>query len=595
MAAAETRILNQCTYTPIQPPQAPPSQGSTPSGDGSTPGSANGATPRPTQTIGPFTPRRPFYKVALLLSVFDSASRSRILLSDLRANAKTAPTAHEKRLAQAVSKVWAKDMAGALAAIRPVPIETVHSYALAGLKADARLARAAADDASAAVRQLTRVAGSKPPANAAASSATVVVRAALGNASGSNIQAAGKGGAALVVGQPQTGPNRAAPAMPPAPSKLQTVDLSRLQTVLQDTNADSANYLRASGFFATDYPDDLTSGPLLNLIASHYAQRGVIIDNKRSLLTAYLQQAPLEPIGYLHLERLQFTPIGFVRGELVYSLPLTPGETVRLTHREWSRTDTDYATLVATSSETATEDALSEKMELAESSKSEQQHSSAFNASMTASGGFGPVTVTSNVGYDATDAEQESRESAAKHSQEMTRKASSRSKQEHKVSFRVATQYEVEDTSYREITNASIAQVRWDFHRLMQKWRIDLFRYGIRLTYDIVVPEPGSYLLRRHIQLADLEARLAAPNPFNVTPDNITASNYMNLAAQWGASLDPPPPETVTTFGHSEQVYHDPTEGFAFVDLALPDGYYFSQWTANGSTFKYSDGSSAGC
>ena len=44
----------------------------------------------------------------------------------------------------------------------------------------------------------------------------------------------------------------------------------------------------------------------------------------------------VEPGGYLHLERLNFTPIGYERGELVYSLPLTPGETVRLSHREWS-------------------------------------------------------------------------------------------------------------------------------------------------------------------------------------------------------------------------------------------------------------------
>jgi hypothetical protein len=30
---------------------------------------------------------------------------------------------------------------------------------------------------------------------------------------------------------------------------------------------------------------------------------------------------------------------------------------------------------------------------------------------------------------------------------------------------------------------------------MMREWHVELFQCGIRLTYDITVPEPGSYLL----------------------------------------------------------------------------------------------------
>ena len=54
----------------------------------------------------------------------------------------------------------------------------------------------------------------------------------------------------------------------------------------------------------------------------------------------------VQPIGQLHLERIQMNPVGVERGALLYSVPLTPGETVNLTHKEWSVRSEEFEKIV---------------------------------------------------------------------------------------------------------------------------------------------------------------------------------------------------------------------------------------------------------
>ena len=33
--------------------------------------------------------------------------------------------------------------------------------------------------------------------------------------------------------------------------------------------------------------------------------------------------------------------------------------------------------------------------------------------------------------------------------------------------------------------------IRIDYFKMMRKWRTDLYRYGLRMTYDMTIPTPG--------------------------------------------------------------------------------------------------------
>ena len=135
---------------------------------------------------------------------------------------------------------------------------------------------------------------------------------------------------------------------------------------------------------------------------------------------------------------------------------------------------------------------MTEKAELSQSTSSQHQHSSGFNMSVTASGGYGPVSVTTAFGYNVADSASTSQQVARQQSSEVTRKAASRTRKEHKVSFKVASASGTEDQAVRKIKNPfDDKATRIDFYQLVRKWQVDLYRYGVRLTYDLTIPEPG--------------------------------------------------------------------------------------------------------
>ena len=217
----------------------------------------------------------------------------------------------------------------------------------------------------------------------------------------------------------------------------------------------------------------------------------------------------IEPIGYLHLERVAFTPAGEERGELVYTVPLSPKEKVNITHKEWSSTTREYEDLVTDFLEEYSEVGVTEKNELSEAVNTQEQHSSAFNTSATASGEFFGVKFSATVGYSANDSFNQSTNDSIKKTRESTNKASSRVKREHKQSFKVATTTQITDESVRTIENPYADKVmRVDYYRMMRKWKVDLHRYGVRLTYDINIPEPGLELSSKILELRVLDKLL---------------------------------------------------------------------------------------
>ena len=102
---------------------------------------------------------------------------------------------------------------------------------------------------------------------------------------------------------------------------------------------------------------------------------------------------------------------------------------------------------------------------------------------VTASGGYGPVTISATVGYNTSQSASQTEQLARNQSNELTRKASARTKKEHKISFKVASASGTEDQAVRKIKNPyDNRATRIDYYQLMRKWRIDLYRYGVRLT-----------------------------------------------------------------------------------------------------------------
>jgi type II secretion system protein G len=299
----------------------------------------------------------------------------------------------------------------------------------------------------------------------------------------------------------------------------------------------------------------VVSEPLALLLAAK-------ADALKALGDGLRRRFELEPVGLLHLERLNFTPAGIERGELVHSVPLAPTEEVNITHREWSSTSNEFENIVTDYLEDFSERGVSEKSELADSTANQSQHSTGLNTGVNVSGGFGPVSISSSFSYNVQDSSARSEEHSRTRTRDVTNKASSRAKKEHKVTFRVASAAGTEDQRVQTLRNPDTTRaIRVDYYQLIRKWRVDLERYGLRLTYDLTIPAPGATLLARYSEIRALEAKVKAEFSFDVSPSQITPENYEELAALYLASVEAPPPPEMSYIQHEELTWQSFEEG----------------------------------
>ena len=292
------------------------------------------------------------------------------------------------------------------------------------------------------------------------------------------------------------------------------------------------------------------------------------------LFAQALTERPLQPIGLLHLERLDITPLAVERGELTYSLPLAPNEKVTLAHREWSVREEQFTDFIEDQLTNFSQVGVTQSTDLAMSSTTQTSHDNTLNmsqpvASANAVTVTGAVDTTAGGGSsvnDATSQEQDKDQSRA-----VTATASTRTMKDHKVSFTVTTVSGTEDFTAHLIENKhEDKSMRIDYYKRVRNWRSDLYRYGVRLTYDVVLPDPGADLRARVDELQAIQDQLSSEFQFYLVPSDVQLSNWEQLADAYGVQL-PSPPDPVRQIETTQQVVYTT----AYDEVTAADG---SKW-----------------
>jgi hypothetical protein len=299
-------------------------------------------------------------------------------------------------------------------------------------------------------------------------------------------------------------------------------------------------------------------------------------------VNAFENNIAVAPLGMLNLERLEMTPVGIERGELITTIPLAPLEETAVVHKEWSVTSQEFTSIVTDSLENYSETGVTENTELAQAVTSQTTHASQFNINSTVSGGYGPVTVSLSTGFGTQDQTSSSANDSRKHAIATTRQASTRVRQEHKTTISSSTVTGTAETSTRTLKNASSTDpMRIDYFSLMRKWHVGLYRYGLRLTYDIAVPEPGATMRRIYAEMDELRAQLT-PFDFPYGFADITTGNWATLSASYGVTFPGPPedPQEVSFVSSYTRQGDTTLPGqVASMELDVPDGYQVSSAT----------------
>lgn len=312
-------------------------------------------------------------------------------------------------------------------------------------------------------------------------------------------------------------------------------------------------------------------------------------------------QTTASPLGMLNLERLEMAPAGIERGELVATIPLAPLEETAVTQKEWSVQTKEFTSIVTDSLESFSETGVTDNTELSQSTTSQQSHSNQFNITGTVSGGIPVISGSVSSTFTGQSSGSESATDSRKHATALTQKASSRSLQEHKVTIATTTVTGSSDTTTRVLKNPSDTDpIRIDYFSLMRKWRVRLYRYGLRLTYDIVVPEPAAAMRGAYKELESLQNQLG-PFVFPVSHGDITAEvrtgdpqppvtdpvtpplpHFKVLADRYGAQVPEPPQGVIKqTYRVDDQVPGD-ARGSATVTVTGEAGYQIQSITISG-------------
>jgi hypothetical protein len=350
----------------------------------------------------------------------------------------------------------------------------------------------------------------------------------------------------------------------PLPSQLPSPSL--LAPVTSDTLLAFGNAIKTlrRQALASAKPEDLSK------------QRNLL--NIGTVVTQSFENAfTVTPLGMLNLERVEMTPAGVTRGELIATIPLAPMEQTAVIQQEWSWTSQDFTSVVKDSLDNFSATGVTDDTELAQSTTTQVQHNNQFNITTTASGNYPFVSASASSGFTAQDAHSQSATDSVKHAVATTRQASSRVKQSHKVTISTKTVTGTSQTTTRTLSNPSPTDpMRIDYFSMMRKWRVGLYRYGLRLTYDLAIPEPGGALRQAYMLLDDLSTQAGAPFSFKLPASALTETpnSWQDLADQWGAQLSPPPGGKVVT-------KDAPTDGLSTNDDA------WHMWTA---TFQVDDG-----
>ena len=296
------------------------------------------------------------------------------------------------------------------------------------------------------------------------------------------------------------------------------------------------------------------------------------------------------PIGMLNLEQIEMTPAGVERGGLIATIPLAPKERTVVVQQEWSVIMQDFTSIVTNSLDNYSETGVTDNTQLAQSTTSQVAHSNQFNINASVSGSYGFVTASVATAFGTQDQSSLSATNSRQHSVQTTQKASSRSTQSHKTTISTSTTTGSSNANTRMLENPSATDpMRIDYFSVMRKWHCALYRYGLRLTYDITVPQPGAAMRETYEQIDILQKSVNNQFVFNIKHSDITAAiksgqtepYYLVLADKFSVDA-PAPPSPADVLIQVGPVNFSNTDNIKPVTFTVPANYWVNSIVPSG-------------
>ncbi len=280
-------------------------------------------------------------------------------------------------------------------------------------------------------------------------------------------------------------------------------------------------------------------------------------------------------IGNLYIVKQQIK--GYEAGEIshienILASELRSRETRRLTRTEESLTE-EVETITEEERDLQSTERLSMMKETENTLKEDEKFK--FGASLSA--GYGPyIQIGVNTEYETNTSRETTSRMAQEYAKDVTERTISKLSERIRTERITKTLKEFEDKNKHEFRNnhAESDHIVGIYQWINSVYEAQMFDYGARLFFDIMVPEPA-LLYIKSLEALKKRDSITPPPPFTIdprredskplSPDHISVDNYKDLAALYKApDVEPPPPlyrNISTTFHFDKPIPEQSDEG----------------------------------
>ncbi len=190
-----------------------------------------------------------------------------------------------------------------------------------------------------------------------------------------------------------------------------------------------------------------------------------------------------------------------------------------------------------------------ERFELKTEASQTLKQDQSLKIGVSVSGSYGPVVeFKASTDFAMSQSKEESSKVATSFSKDVTQRASSKVSERRREERILKTIEVFEEKNTHGVDNKQgadhvIGQYQW----LDKVYEAQVFNYGKRLLFDLMLPEPAAFLMFAASGQPKAGAELVKPIPFTLSPSDITETNYAIYVKRYEVSGVEPPPQPYIT------------------------------------------------
>lgn len=319
----------------------------------------------------------------------------------------------------------------------------------------------------------------------------------------------------------------------------------------------------------------------------------------------------LKPVGFADLLVVKQHIKGYAPGEIAEIENVLRGETRAhvLTHALVNQRQT---TLEAEkSTDVSQEEVATERSSLKQEVDRSVQEKIAANANLEVGYGSAPsFYIKANAGFSYENVQQESSKIATEVSKEVTKKAASRVTERVRQQVVTTVKEKFLERQQRGFQNATSGNIRGIYQFIDKVYECQVFRYGKRWLFDVIVPEPAAFLLSAGVKSAPADQLPPPPmtkdgapvppgsrvdaaellKPTDPMEDEKGEFYYAKFVTRYGVAGVVPPPQGPVTVGKGFNLSFTDSNPSVHTDtIEVPSGFHVQtvkaagMWDGSGS------------